>query len=80
MRFRVVSAAFLTPKRASSAFGGITHICAVLVSCVSLSLNLNAAAPPKQEVVDPNAPVRLDEQYRAINRGLFFKASYLRRF
>ena len=29
---------------------------------------------------DPNAPVRLDEQYRAINRGLFFKASYLHRF
>jgi hypothetical protein len=27
-----------------------------------------------------NSPVRLEEQYRAINRGLFFKASYLKRF
>jgi hypothetical protein len=29
---------------------------------------------------DANRPVRLDERYRATNRGLFFKASYLRRF
>jgi hypothetical protein len=30
---------------------------------------------------DANSPVRLDEQgYRATNRGLFFKASYLKRF
>ena len=29
---------------------------------------------------DANSPVRLDEQYRAVNRGLFFKASYLKRF
>jgi hypothetical protein len=29
---------------------------------------------------DANAPVRLDEGYRATNRGLFFKASYLKRF
>ena len=29
---------------------------------------------------DPNSPVRLEEQYRATNRGLFFKASYLKRF
>jgi hypothetical protein len=29
---------------------------------------------------DANAPVRLDERYRATSRGLFFKASYLRRF
>ncbi|HUQ86164.1 MAG TPA: DUF5916 domain-containing protein [Vicinamibacterales bacterium] len=29
---------------------------------------------------DANGPVRLDEKYRATNRGLFFKASYLRRF
>jgi hypothetical protein len=29
---------------------------------------------------DPNRPVRLEENYRATNRGLFFKASYLRRF
>lgn len=27
-----------------------------------------------------NSPVRLEEKYRATNRGLFFKASYLRRF
>ena len=27
-----------------------------------------------------NSPVRLEERYRATNRGLFFKASYLRRF
>ena len=27
-----------------------------------------------------NPPVRLDERYQATNRGLFFKASYLRRF
>jgi WD40 repeat protein/mono/diheme cytochrome c family protein len=66
MRFRAVSAAFLPPKRASSAFGGITCIFAVLVSCVSLSLNLNAAAPPKQEVVDPNAPVSYWKQIRPI--------------
>jgi hypothetical protein len=26
------------------------------------------------------APVRLDDKYRSINRGLFFKASYLKRF
>ncbi len=29
---------------------------------------------------DANRPVRLEEKYRATNRGLFFKASYLRRF
>ena len=29
---------------------------------------------------DTNSPVRLEEKYRAINRGLFFKASYLKRF
>jgi hypothetical protein len=29
---------------------------------------------------DRDSPVRLEEKYRAINRGLFFKASYLRRF
>jgi hypothetical protein len=29
---------------------------------------------------DVNAPVRLEERYRATNRGLFFKASYLHRF
>ena len=29
---------------------------------------------------DPNSPVRLEERYRAMNRGLFFKASYLHRF
>jgi hypothetical protein len=29
---------------------------------------------------DANSPVRLEENYRATNRGLFFKASYLRRF
>jgi len=29
---------------------------------------------------DANSPVRLDESYRATNRGLFFKASYLKRF
>jgi hypothetical protein len=29
---------------------------------------------------DANSPVRLEERYRATNRGLFFKASYLRRF
>ena len=29
---------------------------------------------------DANSPVRLEEKYRATNRGLFFKASYLRRF
>jgi hypothetical protein len=29
---------------------------------------------------DGNAPIRLEENYRAKNRGLFFKASYLRRF
>ena len=29
---------------------------------------------------DAISPVRLDERYRATNRGLFFKASYLRRF
>jgi hypothetical protein len=29
---------------------------------------------------DANRPVRLEENYRATNRGLFFKASYLRRF
>jgi hypothetical protein len=29
---------------------------------------------------DANAPVRLDERYRSTSRGLFFKASYLRRF
>jgi hypothetical protein len=29
---------------------------------------------------DSNSPVRLEERYRATNRGLFFKASYLRRF
>jgi len=29
---------------------------------------------------DVNSPVRLEEKYRATNRGLFFKASYLKRF
>ena len=29
---------------------------------------------------DANSPVRLEENYRATNRGFFFKASYLRRF
>jgi hypothetical protein len=29
---------------------------------------------------DPSAPVRLEERYRAMNRGLFFKVSYLHRF
>ena len=29
---------------------------------------------------DSNRPIRLEEKYRATNRGLFFKASYLRRF
>jgi Domain of unknown function (DUF5916)/Carbohydrate family 9 binding domain-like len=29
---------------------------------------------------DANSPVRLEEKYRATNRGLFFKASYLKRF
>lgn len=29
---------------------------------------------------DANSPVRLEEGYRATNRGLFFKASYLKRF
>ena len=29
---------------------------------------------------DGSSPVRLDEHYRAVNRGLFFKASYLKRF
>jgi hypothetical protein len=29
---------------------------------------------------DPNSPVHLQENYRATNRGLFFKASYLKRF
>lgn len=29
---------------------------------------------------DVNSPLRLDERYQATNRGLFFKASYLRRF
>lgn len=29
---------------------------------------------------DANSPVRLEEKYRATNRGFFFKASYLRRF
>ena len=29
---------------------------------------------------DGNSPVRLEEGYRATNRGLFFKASYLKRF
>ena len=29
---------------------------------------------------DMNSPVRLEEGYRATNRGLFFKASYLKRF
>ena len=33
-------------------------------------------APPN----DVNAPVRLEERYRATNRGFFFKASYLKRF
>ena len=33
------------------------------------------AVPP-----DSNASVTLDEKYRMVNRGLFFKASYLRRF
>ena len=29
---------------------------------------------------DTNSPVHLQENYRATNRGLFFKASYLKRF
>ena len=29
---------------------------------------------------DANSPVRLEEKYRATDRGLFFKASYLKRF
>ena len=29
---------------------------------------------------DANSPVHLEEKYRATNRGLFFKASYLKRF
>jgi hypothetical protein len=29
---------------------------------------------------DANSSVRLEEKYRATNRGLFFKASYLKRF
>lgn len=31
-------------------------------------------------LTDAQSAVRLDERYRAVNRGLFFKASYLRRF
>jgi hypothetical protein len=30
--------------------------------------------------LDRNAPVRLEDRYRATSRGLFFKASYLKRF
>jgi hypothetical protein len=30
--------------------------------------------------IDSNTPVRLEENYRSVNRGLFFKASYLHRF
>jgi hypothetical protein len=33
-----------------------------------------------ESVPGMNEPVRLDDRYRPINRGLFFKASYLRRF
>ena len=29
---------------------------------------------------DTNSPIHLEESYRATNRGLFFKASYLKRF
>ena len=29
---------------------------------------------------DPTRPDHLEEKYRAMNRGLFFKASYLKRF
>ena len=30
--------------------------------------------------IDGSSPIRPDEPYRAVNRGLFFKASYLKRF
>ena len=35
---------------------------------------------PQRGPLEANSPVRLDEVYRATNRGLFFKASYLHRF
>jgi hypothetical protein len=42
--------------------------------------SLYERGPTERFPNDGNSPVRLDERYRATNRGLFFKASYLRRF
>ena len=36
--------------------------------------------PSGEPVNDRNQPVRLEENYRAVNRGIFIKASYLHRF
>ena len=42
--------------------------------------SLYERGPSEALVNDDNSPVRLEEKYRATNRGLFFKASYLKRF
>ena len=42
--------------------------------------SLYERSPRSAFPTDANSPVRLEERYRATNRGLFFKASYLRRF
>jgi len=42
--------------------------------------SLYERGPTDPRAADPNSPIRLEENYRATNRGLFFKASYLKRF
>ncbi len=42
--------------------------------------SLYERGPSERFPNDANGPVRLEEKYRATNRGFFFKASYLRRF
>ena len=42
--------------------------------------SLYERGPSERFPNDANSPVRLEEKYRATNRGFFFKASYLRRF
>src|SRR5687768_4329644 len=66
MRSRVVSAPLLTHKQAPSAFGSVMRSIAVSLLFAALPFHLDAAAPPKQEVVDPNAPVSYWKQIRPI--------------